>query len=240
MTRKFITIESADIDTRHQLRSALEENVLRRYGKKVMVIGMEYFPYDTFASNLEDVLVNASNNGEISQYTALFSNIAIFSSINDKIAKALNNDVVVICVGHMTQFTVQALTQELVTLFGPIADSGLFIEPCKMIHLVHDEEKWQLKRPENQEETKAIDMREAVNQAFIQTTKNLQSIESTKDISKVLCFEECENIMDEIMKEINEVITGPEPKVEQEPAVQEEPRVEVEKVDESDISFEEA
>lgn len=244
MTRKFITIESADVDSRHQLRSALEENILKRYGKKVMVIGTEYFPYDSFASNIEDAVVKAANGGDISQYTVLFSNIAILSSINDKISKALNDDIPVICVGHLTQFTVQALTRETTGLFAPIADCGLFVEPSKMIHLVHDEEKWELlkKKPENEGDANVIDFYERVNASFAQTAKNLDSIEELNGMTKTIYFENSQNIMDDILAEIDAVLRGPEPQ----PIVADEPKVaneeasgELEAMDEGDIDFEE-
>lgn len=242
MTRKFITIESSDIGSRHQLRSSLEELVLRRYGKKVVVVGMEYFPYDTFASNIEDAVVKAASKNEISQFTALFSNVAIFASINDVIMRALSDDVPVICVGHLTHFTTQAITKDTVGLFGPIADSGLFAEPCKMIHLVHDEEKWNVTntKPENENMARELEALKSINRAFIQTVQNLENIDELKDATKTLCFEDYteSNIMDDILKEIDAVIAGPEPV-----AVQPEQKEETttpEAVDESDISFEEA
>lgn len=241
MTRKFITIESADVDSRHQLRSALEELMIKRYGKKVMVIGTEFFPYDSFASNIEDAVVKAANGGDISQYTVLFSNISILSSINDKILKALNDDIAVICVGHLTQFTVQALTRETTGLFAPVADCGLFAEPSKMIHLVHDEERWELatKQPENEAESNAIEFYKRVNASFAQTAKNLDSIEELKGMTKTIYFENSQNIMDDILSEIDSVMKGPEPQPVASNDQSEKTSEGLEAMDEGDIDFEE-
>lgn len=247
MTKKFITIESSDVASRHQLRSSLEELVLRRYGKKVMVIGMEYFPYNTFGSDIEDAVMKAASKNEISQYTALFSNVAIFTSINDIIMNALSNDIPVICVGHLTQFTTQAVTRDTVGLFGPIADSGLFAEPCKMIHLLHNEEKWDITdvEPQNENMARELEALKSINKAFAQTVENLGNIEGLNDATTTLYFEDYTegNIMEDIMKEIDAVIAGPEPlpiQPEQKEERVSEETVTPEAVDESDISFEEA
>ena len=246
MTRKFITIESADIDSRHQLRSVLEEIMMKKYGKKVMVIGTEFFPYDTFASNVEDCITSAANSGEISQYTVLFANTAIFSSINDKISKALNDDVAVICVGHLTQFTIQALGKETAELFGPIADCGLFAEPAMMIHLVHDEKKWEKLNEllENKNSTELGEFYKMVNTSYVKTAKNLESVDELTDCVKTICFEDTQDLVSDILEIIDSVLQGSEPAPNNVPIVKnndsvEESSDELVEMDENDITFEE-
>ena len=113
-----------------------------------------------------------------------------------------------------------------------------------MIHLVHDEEKWELakKEPQNEGEANVIDFYKKVNASFVQTAKNLDSIEELNGMTKTIYFENSQNIMDDILAEIDAVLRGPEPQpvVAGEPkAVNEETSGALEAMDEGDIDFEE-
>lgn len=212
MTKKFIVIESSDVAGRHQLRASLEEIIKQKYGNRVMVIGMEYFPYDSFGSNIEECIMEGLNKSEISPYTALFANSAILSSVNDKIMQALSKDIPVICVGHLAQFTFHTLTPQLIKPFDSILKTGIFVEPCKIIHLLHDPDKWVIDNQEIVEgspEHNYMLLAKSVNDAYINSINNMESKENISE----WYFENHlngETIMSKLMLTIEKIINTPE------------------------------